>query len=86
MKYFGFKNTSSSTGADFAPSSRSAVNTSADTLFSDTAVAVSVLFSLLIAKSVLMGLIMLVSLVAVLILMCIGNDAKKTATMTDIAV
>ena len=84
MKYFANKNTNSFTGAEFAPSSRSAVN-SADIFFSDTAAAVSVLFSLILFKALTMLVGLIISLALVLIIMCTVNSTKQTASATEIA-
>lgn len=81
MKFFAHKNANSSTGADFAPSSRSAVN-SADIFFSDTAEAVSVLFLLILVKVLAMPVGLIISLA--LIIICIANSIKQTASANEI--
>ena len=83
MKSFTAKKSYSSTGANFAPSSRSAVNSAVNAFLSDTAIAVSVLFSLIILRAIIISSDITVTLVLALITAFIittrSNNAQQAA-------
>ncbi len=71
MSFCAVKNAYSTNGADVAPYSRSAVNSDTSVNLSDTAIAVSVLFMLIMNMAVIIGSGTMISVLCALMIMCI---------------